>query len=93
MSSQACCFCRKLAGADEIDRNLFICPRCAARATVSCPASADASAGRVVLWRDDGRSVSVATFVGWTAHGSLPSVLAGKQATIEGYLREIAKGR
>jgi hypothetical protein len=92
LSSQACCFCRKLAGADEIDRNLFICPRCAGRATVSCSSYASASAGKIVLWRDDGRSVVVTTFANWTVNGSLLSVLAGKRATLEGYLRKIAQG-
>jgi hypothetical protein len=71
VSSNACCFCRRLAKAEEIEARLWICPRCAgrSRALFSSGYSGGSAGGwgRLYLIRDDGKTVDLGHYFDWSA--------------------------
>jgi hypothetical protein len=91
MSSTACCFCRRLAGTDELDYRLFICVKCAARSHVLARSRPGGSSGYLELIRDDGRSENIETYMNWVG-SDLDKICRSKAAKLNQALVEIAAG-
>jgi hypothetical protein len=91
MSSTACCFCRRLAGTDELEDRLFICVKCAARSHVVARSRPGGTSGYLELMRDDGRSENIETYMNWFG-SDLDQMCRSKAARLNRYLVEIAAG-
>lgn len=86
MPGRGCCFCRRIADADEIDMGLFICPRCARRSEAG--SSFYGRSGSLFLTRDDGKTVEVETYMNWDE--GLDRALKAKVRRLDRGLAEIA---